>query len=443
MGQVSSPQSPPGIILEPVDRLIATNADGGVPPGVSHIIMFGEDAGQNSSLDGVIAMGAFSFDGGLNITRHEGSIAIGMNAGSAVNLQNNTVPTGDASLVIIGYNAAALAQRMDTAVIIGGGALEMLPAAGANGVGNMVVIGNAAMGAVDSTGAHRDSVVIGSGALYRALGSSPSSAGSTLNVIIGANAARDNRALLSGSVIIGYQAALGVGNTASVSNNVIIGNGACDTTNLCDENVAIGASCVIASTGVSTQARRNVVLGMNATARGSGNVVIGYAAITAGSSFGDNNIILGNGAGNGLAAGVSNQLLIESNDGTRRAIAYADMATGSLVVGNSVPATDRDLPGTNILKLLNGTATGTPIGGGFFFVTAGQVSWRGSNGRDYGLPFGGSRGTFTVATLPAAATAGERAYVTDALAPAFAAAVAGGGAVFTPVYYSGAAWLCG
>jgi hypothetical protein len=49
---------------------------------------------------------------------------------------------------------------------------------------------------------------------------------------------------------------------------------------------------------------------------------------------------------------------------------------------------------------------------------------------------------YTVGTLPAGA-AGDTAYVTDALAPAFGAAVAAGGAAVVPVYYTGAAWFVG
>jgi hypothetical protein len=48
---------------------------------------------------------------------------------------------------------------------------------------------------------------------------------------------------------------------------------------------------------------------------------------------------------------------------------------------------------------------------------------------------------YTVATLPAAGTAGRRAAVTDALAPAFLTTVAGGGAINTPVYDNGANWV--
>lgn len=53
--------------------------------------------------------------------------------------------------------------------------------------------------------------------------------------------------------------------------------------------------------------------------------------------------------------------------------------------------------------------------------------------------------TYTVATLPAAATAGAgaTAYVTDALAPTFLTAVVGGGAIPTTVFSDGTSWKAG
>lgn len=48
---------------------------------------------------------------------------------------------------------------------------------------------------------------------------------------------------------------------------------------------------------------------------------------------------------------------------------------------------------------------------------------------------------YTVATLPAAGTAGRFAYVTDALTPANLVAVVGGGAVKTPVFDDGTNWI--
>jgi hypothetical protein len=50
---------------------------------------------------------------------------------------------------------------------------------------------------------------------------------------------------------------------------------------------------------------------------------------------------------------------------------------------------------------------------------------------------------YTVATLPTAGTAGRRAYVTNALAPTYLAAVTGGGAVVCPVFDNGTAWVVG
>lgn len=48
---------------------------------------------------------------------------------------------------------------------------------------------------------------------------------------------------------------------------------------------------------------------------------------------------------------------------------------------------------------------------------------------------------YTVATLPAAGTAGRRVYVTDALAPMFLTALTGGGAVVCPAFDNGTAWV--
>lgn len=48
---------------------------------------------------------------------------------------------------------------------------------------------------------------------------------------------------------------------------------------------------------------------------------------------------------------------------------------------------------------------------------------------------------YTVATLPAAGTAGRTAYVTDATAPTYRGALVGGGAVTCAVFDTGAAWV--
>jgi hypothetical protein len=50
-------------------------------------------------------------------------------------------------------------------------------------------------------------------------------------------------------------------------------------------------------------------------------------------------------------------------------------------------------------------------------------------------------GGYTVATLPAAGTAGRTAYVTDATGPTYLGALTGGGAVVCPVFDNGVAWV--
>lgn len=52
-------------------------------------------------------------------------------------------------------------------------------------------------------------------------------------------------------------------------------------------------------------------------------------------------------------------------------------------------------------------------------------------------------GTCAVAALPIGALKGARGSVNDALAPVFGNAVAGGGAIFTPVIWDGAVWRVG
>lgn len=55
----------------------------------------------------------------------------------------------------------------------------------------------------------------------------------------------------------------------------------------------------------------------------------------------------------------------------------------------------------------------------------------------------GTRTAYTVATLPAAGTAGRRAYVTDATTPTWLGTLTGGGAVVCPVFDNGTAWVAG
>ena len=87
---------------------------------------------------------------------------------------------------------------------------------------------------------------------------------------------------------------------------------------------------------------------------------------------------------------------------------------------------------------IQGTGGTGSVGGGTLTFTAASIVSSGPLLVSSTYRSGG----YTVGTLPAAGTAGRRTHVTDALAPAFLVAVAAGGAAFTPVIDTGAAWVC-
>jgi hypothetical protein len=114
----------------------------------------------------------------------------------------------------------------------------------------------------------------------------------------------------------------------------------------------------------------------------------------------------------------------------------------------SVVAGTSNTAGAN-LTITGSQGTGTGVGGDIIF----QVAPAGTTGtaqnalttalRVYNDKTVFAGAGFTVATLPAAGTAGRRAYVTDATAPTFLGTLTGGGAVVTPVFDNGTAWVAG
>lgn len=114
--------------------------------------------------------------------------------------------------------------------------------------------------------------------------------------------------------------------------------------------------------------------------------------------------------------------------------------------------------GSNIaggaLTLVGGLSTGSGLGGSIIFqtspatassstantaTTAVTIDSAGLTTFAFPLRLKG----FTVATLPAAGTAGRRAYVTDATAPVWNTALTGGGAIVCAVFDNGVAWVAG
>ena len=238
----------------------------------------------------------------------------------------------------------------------------------------------------------------------------------------------------AGNTGIGYQALKA--NTTGSSNTVLgfaalalnIGGGS---------NTGIGYYAIpantsgIQNTGVGAQT-------LNGNTTGGGNTAIGYNALFSNISD-SNNTAVGSQALYGNTTGGSNnsalgyRALFANTTGIQNTAigvnAGNTLTTGSnntLIGYNAAPTA---ITVSNEITLGNGSVTSFRIPG--LTITAG-AKWI-------------NVGSSTVALLPSAATAGlgARAFVTDALAPAFGSTVAGSGAVATPVYSDGTNWKVG
>ena len=114
----------------------------------------------------------------------------------------------------------------------------------------------------------------------------------------------------------------------------------------------------------------------------------------------------------------------------------------------SVVAGTSNTAGANF-TITGSQGTGTGVGGDIIFQVA-PASTTGSTQnalatamRVYNNKTVTIGAAFTVATLPTAGTQGRRTWVTDALAPTFLGTLTGGGAVVTPVFDNGSAWVAG
>jgi hypothetical protein len=92
---------------------------------------------------------------------------------------------------------------------------------------------------------------------------------------------------------------------------------------------------------------------------------------------------------------------------------------------------------------VSGSTTAITIGSTFGTTVTAYGNWTFNTPISVASGGTGTGVAYTVATLPAAGTQGRRAWVTDALAPTFGAAVVGGGAVVIPVFDNGTAWIVG
>jgi hypothetical protein len=207
-------------------------------------------------------------------------------------------------------------------------------------------------------------------------------------------------------------------------------------------NTAVGYLSLQANTtGIHNYAFGYGALQANTT--GSGNVSVGYLTLGV-NTTGTNNTAIGgsnpssftsalgaNLTGNyNVAVGGSALSLVTASTNTGLGFqAGNNITTGSnnVCIGYAAQASAAGV--SNEITLGNASVTSFRIPA--LTITAG-AKWI-------------NVGSSTVALLPAAATAGlgARAFVTNALTPAFGSAVVGGGAVAVPVYSDGTSWLVG
>lgn len=402
-----------------IDRVVATNA-GQLQAG-NHVFMVGADAGQNSTgqflyligagageglgIDHVILIGDDTLTQAVVAPNLTGTIAVGSNALNAL------TGTGSAQivaspLIAIGRNAGKLLTVASSSVIIGDNALSAASTDAADPIRRCVIIGNEAVTTPLVTNkCVFDSVVIG----YQA-GSTTVDKGMERCVVLGPLAMNgynaNGLANLRNIVAIGYGAGSGSdGNGVGDQQNVFIGSLAGSGANTARSTlIGDGASCGIGNSNTLVGATTSVGNSALCTA-------VGYAcAVTTGTSYltaigaecsgggnastflgariiglsGARNIIIGYQAGTGEGAN-ANRFIVETTDiGSRQCLLYGDMAAGNLIVGKSTPGVDRDMPGTNILKLLAGTNTGAPVGGGYFYCAGANndLHWVNSAGVD-------------------------------------------------------------
>jgi hypothetical protein len=164
---------------------------------------------------------------------------------------------------------------------------------------------------------------------------------------------------------------------------------------------------------------------LNTLFAGTGiSIANGSGLISITNSLPDQTVVL-TGAGTTTITGTYPSFTITSNDayvGTVTSVGGTGTVNGITLTGTVTSSGNLTLGGT-----LSGVSLTSQVSGILPVANGGT----------------GAGVAYTVATLPTAGTQGRRAWVTNALAPAFGAAPVGGGAVVIPVFDNGTAWIVG
>ena len=201
------------------------------------------------------------------------------------------------------------------------------------------------------------------------------------------------------------------------------------------QNSAVGFSSLTANT-IGSYNTANGTYALASNTIGSQNISIGYASLYS-NTTGFGNVALGSQSGYG--DGTANMQSTVDNYATF--LGY--QASRDASVASTTPLTNITAIGKNARVGASNTIVLGGTGADAVNVGIGTVA------PAYKLEVVGNlktsttigTGGYTVATLPTGQATGTRAYVTDALAPTFLGTLTGGGAVVSPAFFNGSAWV--
>jgi hypothetical protein len=255
-----------------------------------------------------------------------------------------------------------------------------------------------------------------------------------LETALGVTIKTDDNIFASYQLAVDVGVAVGLG-ASSVATNIAVGDTALDSNTTGSNNVAVGYNTLTSN----TDGFQNVAVGsqaLDANTSGDYNTAVGYDALSAATTA-NYNTGVGYRALNAVTTGSNNtalgsDALLLATGGNNTAVGYQagnSITTGAnnTVIGHDADASSATV--SNEVTIGNSSVTSFRVPG---LTLTFSVKYF-------------NQGTFTVATLPTAATAGAgaRAFVTDANATTFASIVAAGGANGVPVYSDGTNWRIG